>query len=200
MKLATDLLSAINTHQGISKANKFVVKNMAIPDDLKNDHSLNLRDMNFFCDSTFFPGRNMATVEYRAGSVSEPFIHSNNFAETITLTFNLTNDMFIKKLFDEWQDYIMPLTNKERLTRTNIMRYPNEYRGSFDLVKLDSELKESQISYNVISGSATTTNEGYTVQILDAFPKQVDAMNVSFASQEALKLTVQMAFSRWIMK
>ncbi len=192
MKLATDLISAVNSHQGISKANKFVVKNMTIPDTLRNDHSDNLRDMNFFCDSTFFPGRNMATVEYRAGSVSEPFIHSNNFAETITLTFNLTNDMFIKRLFDEWQDYIMPLTNKERKVRTNIMRYPNSYRGKFDLVKLDSELKAN--SFGAVN------NEGYTVQILDAFPKQVDAMNVSFASQEALKLTVQMAFSRWIMK
>ena len=192
MKLATDLISAVNSHKGISKANKFVVKNMTIPDTLRNDHSDNLRDMNFFCDSTFFPGRNMATVEYRAGSVSEPFIHSNNFAETITLTFNLTNDMFIKRLFDEWQDYIMPLTNKERKVRTNIMRYPNSYRGKFDLVKLDSELKAN--SFGAVN------NEGYTVQILDAFPKQVDAMNVSFASQEALKLTVQMAFSRWIMK
>ena len=192
MKLATDLISAVNSHQGISKANKFVVKNMTIPDTLRNDHSDNLRDMNFFCDSTFFPGRNMATVEYRAGSVSEPFIHSNNFAETITLTFNLTNDMFIKRLFDEWQDYIMPLTNKERKVRTNIMRYPNSYRGKFDLVKLDSELKAN--SFGAVN------NEGYTVQILDAFPKQVDAMNVSFATQEAHKLTVQMAFSRWIMK
>ena len=192
MKLATDLISAVNSHQGISKANKFVVKNMTIPDTLRNNHSDNLRDMNFFCDSTFFPGRNMATVEYRAGSVSEPFIHSNNFAETITLPFNLTNDMFIKRLFDEWQDYIMPLTNKERKVRTNIMRYPNSYRGKFDLVKLDSELKAN--SFGAVN------NEGYTVQILDAFPKQVDAMNVSFASQEALKLTVQMAFSRWIMK
>ena len=192
MKLATDLISAVNSHQGISKANKFVVKNMTIPDVLRNDHLSKLRDMHFFCDSTFFPGRNMATVEYRAGSVSEPFIHSNNFAETITLTFNLTNDMFIKRLFDEWQDYIMPLTNKERKVRTNIMRYPNSYRGKFDLVKLDSELKAN--SFGAVN------NEGYTVQILDAFPKQVDAMNVSFASQEALKLTVQMAFSRWIMK
>lgn len=192
MKLATDLISAVNSHQGISKANKFVVKNMSIPDVLRNDHSDNLRDMNFFCDSTFFPGRNMATVEYRAGSVSEPFIHSNNFAETITLTFNLTNDMFIKRLFDEWQDYIMPLTNKQRKVRTNIMRYPNSYRGKFDLVKLDSELKANS--------RGAVNNDGYTVQILDAFPKQVDAMNVSFASQEALKLTVQMAFSRWIMK
>ena len=192
MKLATDLISAVNSHKGISKANKFVVKNMTIPDVLRNDHLNNLRDMNFFCDSTFFPGRNMATVEYRAGSVSEPFIHSNNFAETITLTFNLTNDMFIKRLFDEWQDYIMPLTNKERKVRTNIMRYPNSYRGKFDLVKLDSELKANS--------RGAVNNDGYTVQILDAFPKQVDAMNVSFASQEALKLTVQMAFSRWIMK
>lgn len=192
MKLATDLISAVNSHQGISKANKFVVKNMTIPDVLRNDHLNNLRDMNFFCDSTFFPGRNMATVEYRAGSVSEPFIHSNNFAETITLTFNLTNDMFIKRLFDEWQDYIMPLTNKERKVRTNIMRYPNSYRGKFDLVKLDTELKANS--------RGAVNNDGYTVQILDAFPKQVDAMNVSFASQEALKLTVQMAFSRWIMK
>lgn len=198
MKLATDLISAVNSHQGISKANKFVVKNMTIPDTLRNNHSDNLRDMNFFCDSTFFPGRNMATVEYRAGSVSEPFIHSNNFAETITLTFNLTNDMFIKRLFDEWQDYIMPLTNKERKVRTNIMRYPNSYRGSFDLVKLDSELRSDHIRG---FGPGQSLNiDGYTVQILDAFPKQVDAMNVSFASQEALKLTVQMAFSRWIMK
>ena len=114
---------------------------MTIPDTLRNDHSDNLRDMNFFCDSTFFSGRrNMATVEY-GSIVREPFIHSNNFAETITLTFNLTNDMFIKRLFDQWQDYIMPLTNKERKVRTNIMRYPNSYSCNFDLVKLDSELK-----------------------------------------------------------
>ena len=69
------------------------------------------------------------------------------------------------------------------------IKAPKETGKTF---RSNSELKAN--SFGAVN------NEGYTVQILDAFPKQVDAMNVSFASQEALKLTVQMAFSRWIMK
>jgi hypothetical protein len=102
MKLATDLISAVNLHKGISKANKFLLRNLIVPEDIKKRSVL--RDLSYFCDSTFFPGRNMATVEFRTGSVSEPYIHSNNFAETITLTFNLTNDMFIREIFDDWQE------------------------------------------------------------------------------------------------
>ena len=198
MKLATDLISAVNNHQGISKANKFVLKNLSLPRKLNEKHKDHLRDLNYFCDTTFFPGRNMATVEYRTGSVSESFIHSNNFAETVTLTFNLTNDLFIRKIFDDWQEFIMPLTNKQKKVRTNIMKYPDQYRGEFELVKLNSELNEKKTTYDVSTGGVSTT-EGYSVKMLDAFPKQVDAMNVSYASPDALKLTVQMAFSRWIM-
>jgi hypothetical protein len=81
------------------------------------------------------------------------------------------------------------------------MQYPNKYRGSFDLVKLSSDLTESGTKTMIrdeFGGIMYNLSSGYSVRIIDAFPKQIDAMNVSYASQEALKLTVQMAFSRWI--
>lgn len=187
-KLTSDILAAIDNHKGISKANKFLITNLNLPYELRNKYQDDLQDMKFFCDSSFFPGRNMATVEFRTGSISESYIHANNFNPTVTLTFNLTNDMFIKKIFDDWQEYIIPITNKEKKLRTNIMKYPNNYRGTFDLEKLNTDLEDS-----------TAGIKTYSIKFLKAFPKQLDQINVNFSSQEPTKLTVQMAYSNWRM-
>ena len=146
--------------------------------------------MSYFCEATNFPGRNLATQSFRTGSVSREFVHSNNFNDTLTLTFNLTDDMFVKNFFDDWQELIMPLTNKKRnreYLTNNIQVYPKDYYGTVVICKLKKDLSTTNNNYE----------KEYMIQLHEAFPKQVNPINLSFSSNEVMKLQVVIAYSRW---
>ena len=193
-KQAEHFVSAINKHKGPAKANKYLFTGpygqpaKGIADEL----GIDLNDFKFMCDATNLPGRNLATTEFRTGSVSKSYVHSNNFNPTMTLSFILTDDMFIKKLFDMWMDDIVSLTDAklEGGMVQNILTYPNMYRGSFGIKKLASNL-----SSNVTGGS--TSIDDYNVEIMEAFPKQINPVTLTYGSQDVIRLQVVMAYSRW---
>ncbi len=197
-KNAEHFVAAINKHKGPAKANKyqflgpFSSGTSNLIADLSRQLKIDVKDFKYFCDATNLPGRNLATVEFRTGSVSRSYIHSNNFNPTINLSFILTDDMFIKKLFDAWMDTILPLTDAslESYMKQNLERYPNDYCGNFHIKKLASDL-----SSNVTDGS--TVKDDYHVEIMEAFPKQINPVALTYGSQDILKLQVVMAYSRW---
>ena len=117
-------------------------------------------------------------------------IHSNNFNDTLNLTFNLTDDMFVKNFFDSWQDAIFPLvedrTGENKLSN-NIKLYPDSYVGDITISKLSKDLRTS---YNA-------QEETYTIKLMEAFPKQLNPISLSYTSNEVMKLQVVIAYSRW---
>jgi hypothetical protein len=197
-KQAEHFIAAINKHKGPAKANKYLFLGPfssgtgALVENLATALGVNLKDFKFLCDATNLPGRNLATVEFRTGSVSRSYIHSNNFNPTINLSFILTDDMFVKKLFDAWMDVIIPLTDAglDGNMKQNVKLYPNDYCGTFGIKKLASNL-----SSNVTDGS--TASDDYHVEIMEAFPKQINPVALTYGSQDILKLQVVMAYSRW---
>tara|TARA_B100000131_G_scaffold309133_1_gene339231 strand:- start:4287 stop:4898 length:612 start_codon:yes stop_codon:yes gene_type:complete len=198
MYTSTSFISKLQEHGGISKANKFLLKSVTLPTTNPKvanhfntlDYNKSLEDMSYFCEATNFPGRNLATQSFRTGSVSREFVHSNNFNDTLTLTFNLTDDMFVKNFFDDWQELIMPLTNKKRnreYLTNNIQVYPKDYYGTVVICKLKKDLSTTSNNYE----------KEYMIQLHEAFPKQVNPINLSFSSNEVMKLQVVIAYSRW---
>ena len=191
MYKSSEFLSTLKKHSGIAKANKFQLTR--IGGNVLNTLNYNpddINDMSYFCEATNFPGRNLATQSFRTGSVSREFVHSNNFNDTLTLTFNLTDDMFVKNFFDDWQELIMPLTNKKRnreYLTNNIQVYPKDYYGTVVICKLKKDLSETNNNYE----------KEYMIQLHEAFPKQVNPINLSFSSNEVMKLQVVIAYSRW---
>ena len=196
-------LANVQKHGGVAKANKFLVHGFSgefITQLSKTDSDLRekLRDMKFYCDIVALPGRNLATSPFRSGSITREYIHSNNFAGTMNLNFTLTDDMFVKDFFDKWQDAILPLTENKK-SHQNIAKYPKDYSCNFQISKLTNDLVERPAIQN-FAGPINTVTFGdyiYTVKLRDAFPKNVNPIQLSFSSQENLKLSVELAFSSW---
>lgn len=200
-------LANVQKHGGIAKANKFLVHGFSgefITNLSKTDSDLRekLRDMKFYCDIVALPGRNLATSPFRSGSITREYIHSNNFAGTMNLNFTLTDDMFVKDFFDKWQDAILPLTENKK-SHQNIAKYPKDYSCNFQISKLTNDLIERPATTSFIpnlgaaSEIVTFGDYIYTVKLRDAFPKNVNPIQLSFSSQENLKLSVELAFSSW---
>ena len=195
-------LSNVQKHGGIAKANKFLVHGFSgefINNLSQTDSDLRekLRDMKFYCDIVALPGRNLATSPFRSGSITREYIHSNNFAGTMNLNFTLTDDMFVKDFFDKWQDTILPLTENKK-SHQNIAKYPKDYSCNFQISKLTNDLVERPATRSIVLVETITFGDYiYTVKLRDAFPKNVNPIQLSFSSQENLKLSVELAFSSW---
>jgi|TARA_B100001245_G_scaffold193457_1_gene151988 hypothetical protein len=192
-KQSEHFIAAINKHKGPSKANKYQLTGPygVIVNGIANNLGFDMRDFKFMCDAANLPGRNLATTEFRTGSVSKSYVHSNNFNPTITLSFILTDDMFIKKVFDRWMDDIIGLTDAklQGAVVQNLTNYPDEYCGSFGIKKLATNLSSSPASASHI--------DTYHVEIMEAFPKQINPITLTYGSQDIVKLQVVMAYSRW---
>lgn len=198
-------LANVQKHGGIAKANKFLAHGFSggfiktLPKDVKDK----LKDMKFYCDIVALPGRNLATSPFRSGSITREYIHSNNFAGTMNLNFTLTDDMFLKDFFDMWQDSVIPLTDNGKKLHQNITKYPKDYSSDFKISKLTNDLIERPATTSFQQAGPTqieTITFGeyiYSVQLKDAFPKNVNPIQLSFSSQENLKLSVELAFSSW---
>lgn len=195
-------LANVQKHGGIAKANKFLVHGFSgefINNLSQTDSDLRekLRDMKFYCDIVALPGRNLATSPFRSGSITREYIHSNNFAGTMNLNFTLTDDMFVKDFFDKWQDTILPLTENKK-SHQNIAKYPKDYSCNFQISKLTNDLVERPATRSIVLVETITFGDYiYTVKLRDAFPKNVNPIQLSFSSQENLKLSVELAFSSW---
>ena len=74
------------------------IKNM-IPDP---------RDISILCESVNLPGRQITTIDYQAEkqSIKIPYSAIN---EDVTMSFILTNDYYMKKLFDDWQSAVFDM-------------------------------------------------------------------------------------------
>ena len=186
---STEFITNLNKHKGIAKANKFQlyqisgnIHNEIIKNDKRTFYKDKLgEDFRYYCEATNFPGRNLATQGFRTGSITKEYIHSNNFNETLNLTFNLTDDMFIKHYFDDWQEMIFPLVDTNGLLTNNIKVYPDNYCADVTIKKLSNQVFDGD----------------YTITLKEAFPKQVNPINLSFTSNEPMKLQVVLAYSRW---
>ena len=60
------------------------------------------RDISILCESVNLPGRQITTIDYQAEkqSIKIPYSAIN---EDVTMSFILTNDYYMKKLFDDWE-------------------------------------------------------------------------------------------------
>ena len=123
-KSINDLKSSITSHGGLAHTNRFAVY-MAPPTaalfnlDLQNIlvslvsgnfKASNLindpRDITILCESCTLPGRQIMTLDYQTFRQPEklPYGYIN---EDVTFSFLLTNDYYVQKLFDKWQNLII---------------------------------------------------------------------------------------------
>jgi len=127
------------------------------------------RDMFLLCQSVTMPGKRIVTTEatHNHHNTKKPYSAAT---DEVTMTFLLTNDYYIKKYFDMWQEMIVDTSSHHYKTF-----YKNEY--------------STDVTIQQLSGSNDVI-PGYTIKLENAYPIQVGAIELSEGSEGLLELSI----------
>ena len=163
----------IQKRGGLARANRFEIiipLPAGIPEEDRG------RDLTLLCESTVLPGKQIMTNEYSIyGHASK--IPYNLVHEDVSCIFNVTNDMYVKKIFDAWQNLVI-----------NADTYHIQYDEVF---KTDLRIRQLNEDDRPI----------YEYTLQGAFPISVQAMIVdNNADQQTQKLSVLFTYSKFVHK
>jgi hypothetical protein len=183
--------STINRRGGIARGNRFAVyvshpskgmnsllkfdpatmlSNLISGDGIHiGDFISDPRDLFLLCNSCSLPGKRISTTEagHNHHLSKKPY---SAVTDEVTMSFTLTNDYYIKKYFDMWQEMIIDTTHEH-------------YKASY----------KRDYCKDVIIQQLSTSNHmipGYTLQLINAYPIQVGAVELANESEGLLQISV----------
>ena len=163
-----DLASRISERGGLARPNLFAVTFNG-PASINPDMFL----VNAICESASLPGRAISTNEHTTTkhATKTPYTFIN---DDITLTFLVTNDFYIKNLFEKWMKSVI---NDE----DGKVYYKSQYA--------------SDMTITILSLDGKTVHK---VQLENAFPIAFTAMELSNASEsQIMRFTVTMTYDNF---
>lgn len=132
------------------------------------------RDISILCESVNLPGRQISTVDYQADrqTIKIPYGIIN---EDVTMSFILTNDYYMKKLFDKWMS------------------------GIFDVEKYRVGYKKDFVTDVVIQQLNKNNVPVYSVRLEDAFPVTMQSIQLDSNSENTIqKLNVTLSYENYV--
>ena len=165
MSSIQDLQSTIKKHAGLSRSNRF---NIIISNPIDDG-----KDLNLLCESCTLPGRQILTTDFTVWR-NENKVPIGYSDEDVTCVFYLTNDYYVKNLFDQWLVKIINPTS-----------YLIEYTKKFATTVIIQQLDE-------------TDKPIYEVTLPYAWPVGVNSIELDNSSENSVqKLTVVFTYNTW---
>ena len=150
------------------------------------DNQFVSRKLGFLCSEASLPTSSYATAEVKDNfvGITQEFAHTRLYADT-DFTFYVDKNYDSIKFFEAWMDYIsgsgVSQTTEKGYFRK--MAYPDYYKVS--------EIKIYKFERNI---------EGVLeYRFINAFPKGMVSVPVSYGSADLLKVTVSFNYDRYIM-
>lgn len=132
------------------------------------------RDMYLLCESTSLPGRQIATQETYTDlkAIKKPYAYMN---EDVTMSFHVTNDMYVWDFFNSWQQMIIDTETKGVAFIADIgTSITIQVMGNNDFIPVKS------------------------VKLIGAYPVSLSAIELSnSAENQTLKCSITFAYSDW---
>mgnify|MGYP000052900934 CR=1 FL=1 len=190
--------STINRRGGIARANRFgvyithparsmnsllnfnpatLLSNLISGDGVNvADFIQDPRDMFILCRNVTLPGKRISTTEatHNHHMSKKPY---SAIADEVTMTFMLTNDYYIKKYFDMWQEMIVD---------TRGQHYKTFYKDEY--------------CTDVIIQQLSTGNDvvpGHTVKLENAYPIQVGAIELSSEGTGLMEIAITFEYDNY---
>jgi len=161
----------------LNKEPKVLVGDLA-KNALKGGSPLNIipdpRDISILCESVNISGRQITTIDYTAEkqTIKVPYGAIN---EDVTMSFILTNDYYMKKLFDSWQS------------------------GAFDMGKYRAGYKNDFTADVIIQQLNQQNIPVFGVKLEGAFPVTVSSINLDNNSENTIqKLSVTLSYDNFV--
>jgi hypothetical protein len=134
------------------------------------------RDMFLLCQTASMPGKRILTTEamHNHHMTKKPYSAAT---DEVSMSFLLTNDYYIKKYFDMWQEMIIDTSHEHYKAF-----YKDEYSTDIIIQQLSS-------SNDVIPG--------YTIKLENAYPITVGAIDLSEGSDGMMELSVTFEYDNF---
>ena len=138
------------------------------------------------CSDASLPGSNLATGDVKDNFMGVPqeFAHTRLYAD-IDFTFYVDRDYTNLRIFEGWIDYISSGSGANELSDNYFrrMRYPETYKANTMYISKFEKDYGNRVDYLFVN----------------AFPKLVNAIPVSYGGADILKVSVSFNYDRYIM-
>ena len=141
------------------------------------------------CSDASLPTTSYATAEVKDNFIGIPqqFAHTRIYTD-IDFTFYVDENYTLLKIFEGWMEYISSGADALMGQRTKSfyrrMRYPDSYKcNTLYINKFEKNYKRTM-----------------RYQFINAFPKAMSSVPVSYGSAEILKVTVSFNYDRYIVR
>jgi len=130
------------------------------------------RDISILCQSVTIPGRNISTFDHQDVRQSNKFPYTF-IDEDVTFTFLLTNDYYMRQMFDNWMSGIFDADS-----------YRVGYKKDYSVDVVIQQLNEKNIPV-------------YGVRLQNAFPINIDSIELSQEGQDVVKMSATFAYDKF---
>tara|TARA_R100001079_G_C4361519_1_gene115244 strand:+ start:36 stop:650 length:615 start_codon:yes stop_codon:yes gene_type:complete len=141
------------------------------------------------CSDASLPTTTYATAEVKDNFMGIPqqFAHTRIYTD-IDFTFYVDEDYTLLKTFEGWMEYIASGANSFMQQQTKSyyrrMRYPDSYKcNTLYINKFEKDFKRTM-----------------RYQFINAFPKSMSSVPVSYGAADILKVTVSFNYDRYIVR
>ena len=160
----------------------YIQNRIGFQEDVRNFLS---RKTGLLCAEASLPTSSMATAEVRDNFMGIPqeFAHTRLYTD-IDFTFYVDSNYLNLRIFEAWMDYIAGGSEINELSENYYrrMNYPDNYKVQTMFISKFERDFNSQIDY----------------QFVNAFPKLVTAIPVSYGAADLLKVSVSFTYDRYI--
>jgi len=158
---------------GLARTNRFEV--FITPPPALNNYRDGGDLVSLLCEETNLPPLTTTVKSYRLfGPSHQRAVSAEYGGEGISMTFHVDSNMFVKRFFEEWMNVTVD-------SNTFLLNYHEDYTSTIYINQLDEE-----------------DNLSYRCEIIDAFPRSINLLQLNQAAQnQTHRLTVMFAYRRW---
>lgn len=190
MSFVDKFLAHYSKHKDFSKASKFEA--VIYPNNFLIATFPEVKDLRIQCESAELPGYSFDTVDGRIYGAPYAVAARPTFSD-LRLTFICTGELWEKRIFDAWQEFIMPKTDF-------FPRYQEEYVTTIQVIQY-LETTSDNVMNQTPSGDVLNRNAkpnfAYGAMFYEAFPYTVEPITLSWADDNVNRLTVGFKYRRW---
>ena len=188
----------------LALTNQYQVNISGITGDLKNyiagQYGVNREYLNggigIMCSEASLPTSSFATSEVKDNfqGINQQFAHTRIYIES-DFTFYIDRDYNVLKFFEGWMDYISGVNSVAKVNRTDETNYYRRFNYPMN--------SDSSIGYKAGILSITKFDRNYdnhvSYEFINAFPKGMTSIPVSYGGADILKVSVQFAYDRYLL-
>lgn len=203
MASVDQLKTLVNSKLGYASANQFMV---TLPTDFQSRSILGTitslitnpvgaltggngsNELNILCNRVSLPGRQVLTTDRTIGMERQRMAYGYAVSE-VSMSFYMMNDYGAKKYFDQWYALTVP-------DRSGKANYKVNYAKSVKIHQLKKPVRNINLgagpfNFDIGLGGGAI----YTVELVDAFPVTIQAIELSNDLDGLVQLTVDLAYT-----